>query len=111
MEYAWVKAGQPAKQTASKLSAVKQKGANPKWQPKQQQQLSDKKNNEESSEKKPRAHGCHSGKEVKKCQAKQAGKYKEDEAKSSQLASSTFMAAPAFTTVTGHRAVIPLVQP
>ena len=95
----------------NKLSAVKQKGANPKWQPKQQQQSSDKKDNEES-EKKPHAHGCHSSCEVKKCQAKQANYYGEDEAKSSQLTSSAFMAAsPAFTTVTGHKTVIPLAQP
>jgi len=109
MEHSHVKANQPVKQTASKLSAVKRKGANPKWQPKQQ--LSDKKDDDESSEKKPRAQGCHSGKEVKKCQAKQADEYEEDEAESLQLASSTFMAAPTFTTVTGCRAVIPLVQP
>jgi len=109
MEHAQVKAGQPIKQTASKLSAVKQKGTNPKWQSKQQP--SNKKDKEESSEKKPCAHGCHSGKEVKKHQAKQANDYEEDEAKSSQLTSSAFMATPAFMTVTGCRAVIPLVQP
>jgi len=109
MEAAKHKLGQPVKQTVSKLSAVKQKGANPKWQPKQQQ--SDKKD-EEESEKKPCAHRHHSGHEVKKHQAKQANNYKEDEeAESSQLASSTFMAAPlAFTTITGCRAVIPPVQ-
>jgi len=33
MEHARVKAGQAIKQTTSKLSAVKQKGTNPKWQP------------------------------------------------------------------------------
>ena len=105
-----VKAGQPIKQTASKLSAVKQKGANPKWQPKQQP--SDKKDKEESSDKKPHAHGCHSGQEVKKHQAKQADGYEEDEAKSSQLTSTAFMAAPpAFMTITGCGAVIPPVQP
>ena len=53
MEHARVKAGQPVKQTTSKLSAVKWKGANPKWQPKQQP--SDKKDEEESSDKKPHA--------------------------------------------------------
>ena len=109
MEHSHLKANQLAKQTVSKLSAVKRKGANPKWQPKQQ--LSKKKDNEESSDKKPHTYGCCSGKEVKKHQAKQADKYEEDEAESSQLASSTFMAAPTFTTITGHRAVIPLVQP
>ena len=31
MEHARLKVGQPIKQTVSKLSAVKQKGANPKW--------------------------------------------------------------------------------
>jgi len=107
MEVARCKLGQPVKQTANKLSTIKQKGTNPKWQPKQQQ--SDKKDNEES-ERKPCAHGCHSGKEVKKCQAKQADNY-EDEAKSSQLTSSAFMAAPTFITITGHRAVIPPAQP
>jgi len=108
MEFARHKAGQPIKQTASKLSAVKWKGANPKWQPKQQQ--SDKKDKEES-EKKPHTCGCCSGYKVKKCQAKQANDYEEDEeAESSQLASSAFMATPAFTTVTGHRAVIPPAQ-
>jgi len=35
-------------------------------------------------------------KEVKKHQAKQADDYEEDEAESSQLASSAFMAAPRF---------------
>jgi len=109
MEHSCLKANQPVKQTMSKLSAVKQKGANPKWQPKQQ--LSKKKDDEESSDKKPRAHGCCSSKEVKKCQAKQADKYKEDEAKSSQLTSSAFMAAPTFMTITGCGAVIPPVQP
>jgi len=74
MEHSHVKASQPVKQTMSKLSTVKQKGANPKWQPKQQ--LSEKKDDEESSEKKPHARGCHSGKEVKKHQAKQADDYK-----------------------------------
>ena len=109
MEFARCKAGQPINQTASKLSAVKWKGTNPKWQPKQQQ--SDKKDDEES-EKKPCAHGCHSGCKVKKCQAKQADNYKEDEeAESSQLASSAFLATPAFTTITGCGAVIPLAQP
>jgi len=109
MEFARCKAGKPIKQTASKLSAVKWKGANPKWQSKQQQ--SDKKDDEES-EKKPCAHGCCNGCEVKKCQAKQANDYKEDEeAESSQLSSSTFMAAPPFITITGCRAVIPLAQP
>jgi len=108
MEHSCIKANQPVKQTASKLSAVKQKGANPKWQLKQQS--SDKKDDEESSEKKPRAHGCCSSKEVKKHQAKQADKYKEDEARSSQLASSAFMATPAFTTITGCRAILPLAQ-
>jgi len=108
MEYSCLKANQPVKQTVSKLSAVKQKGTNPKWQPKQQS--SEKKDDEESSEKKPHARGCRSSKEVKKHQAKQANKYEEDEAKSLQLTSSAFMAAPTFTTVTGHRAVIPLAQ-
>jgi len=109
MEHSHVKANQPVKQTASKLSAVKRKGANPKWQPKQQS--SEKKDDEETSEKKPRAQGCCSGKEVKKHQAKQADDYKEDEAESLQLASSTFMATPAFTTITGRRAVVPPAQP
>jgi len=54
----------------------------------------------------PCAHGCRSSKEVKKCQAKQADNYEEDEAKSLQLTSSAFMAAPpTFTTITGHEAV------
>ena len=51
MEHSCLKANQPAKQTMSKLSTVKWKGANPKWQPKQQS--SNKKDDEESSEKKP----------------------------------------------------------
>jgi len=90
IEFARCKAGQPVKQTASKLSA--------KWQPKQQQ--SNKKDNEESK-RKPHACGCHSGCKVKKHQAKQADSYEEDEeAESSQLASSTFMAAPVFMTIT-----------
>jgi len=110
MEHAQVKVGQPIKQTVSKLSAVKQKGTNPNWQPKQQ--LSDKKNKEESSDKEPCACGHCSGHEVKKCQAKQADNCKEDEAKTLQLASSTFMAAPpTFMTATGCGTVIPLVQP
>jgi len=109
MEHSRVKVGQPIKQTANKLSTVKRKGANPKWQPKQQ--ASDKKDEEESSDKKPCAHSCRSGCEVKKCQAKQANDHEEDEAKSLQLASSAFMATPAFTTITGHGAVIPSVQP
>jgi len=108
MEHSWLKAGQPVKQTVSKLSTVKQKGANPRWQLKQQS--SDKKDDEESSEKRHYACGCHSGKEVKKHQTKQANDYKEDEAESSQLTNSTFMAALAFTTITGHGAVIPLAQ-
>jgi len=62
MEHSHIKANQPVKQTASKLSTVKRKGTNPKWQPKQQ--LSEKKDDEETSEKKPRAWGCRSGKEV-----------------------------------------------
>ena len=62
MEAARHKLGQPIKQTANKLSSVKQKGANPKWQLKQQQ--SNKKDNEES-EKKPCAHRCCSGHKVK----------------------------------------------
>jgi len=111
MEHTQVKVGKPTKQTASKLSTVKWKGANPKWQPKQQQQLSDKKD-DEKSEKKPHAHGHHSSQEVKKHQAKQANNYEEDEAESLQLTSSTFMAAPsAFMTVTGHGTVIPPVRP
>jgi len=109
MEHTWVKVGKPVKQTTNKLSAVKWKGTNPKWQPKQQ--VSNKKDEEESSEKKPHAHSCHSSKEVKKCQAKQADDYEEDEAESSQLTSSTFMAVSAFMTVTGCRAVIPPAQP
>jgi len=109
MEHSCLKANQMVKQTVSKLSAVKQKGANPKWQPKQQS--SDKKDDEESSEKKPCTQGHHSGKETKKHQAKQADKYEEDEAKSSQLASSTFMATLAFMTITGRRAIFPPVQP
>jgi len=63
MEHARVKVGQPIKQTVSKLSTVKWKGANPKWQPKQQ---SSNKKDEEESEKKPHAHGQHSGHKVKK---------------------------------------------
>jgi len=109
MEHSCIKASQPVKQTTSKLSAVKWKGANPKWQPKEQS--SNKKDDEESSEKKPHARGHQSGKEVKKRQAKQANDYEEDEAESLQLASSAFMAAPAFTTITGRGAVIPLAQP
>jgi len=109
MEHSCLKANQPVKQTVNKLSAVKRKGANPKWQPKQQS--SNKKDDEESSKKKPHARGHRSSKEVKKHQAKQADEYEEDEAESSQLTSSTFMAAPAFTTITGRRAVIPLAQP
>jgi len=108
MEFARCKAGQPIKQTASKLSTVKQKGTNPKWQLKQQQQSNKK--DEEKSEKKPHACRHCSGHEVKKHQAKQANNYEEDEeAKSSQLASSTFLAT--FMTITGHKAVIPPVQP
>jgi len=109
MQHSHLKANQPVKQTASKLSTVKWKGANPKWQPKQQS--SEKKDDEESSEKKPCAWGRCSGKEVKKRQAKQADNYEEDEAESSQLASSTFMATPTFMTITGCRAVVPLAQP
>jgi len=109
MEYSCLKANQLVKQTVSKLSAVKWKGTNPKWQPKQQS--SEKKDNEESSEKKPCTQGCRSRKEVKKHQAKQADEYEEDEAESSQLASSAFMAAPTFMTITGCGAVIPLAQP
>jgi len=45
MKHSQVKASQPVKQTTNKLSAVKWKGANPKWQPKQQ--ASDKKDKEE----------------------------------------------------------------
>jgi len=108
MEFARCKAGQPVEQTASKLSTVKWKGTNPKWQPKQQQ--SNKKDDEES-EKKPCAHGHRSSHKVKKHQAKQANDYEDEEAESSQLASSTFLATPAFMTVTGHGAVIPLAQP
>jgi len=63
MEFARCKVRQPVKQTASKLSALKQKGANPRWQLKQQQ--SDKKD-EEESEKKPHTCGHHSGHKVKK---------------------------------------------
>ena len=108
MEHSRLKVGQPVKQTVSKLSTVKWKGTNPKWQLKQQS--SDKEDDEES-EKKRRAHGHCSGKEVKKHQAKQADDYEEDEAKSSQLTSSAFMATPpAFTTITGHGTVIPPVQ-
>jgi len=111
MEHSQLKVGQPVKQTTNKLPTVKWKGANPKWQPKQQQQSSDKKDDEES-EKKPCAHGHCSSHEVKKHQAKQADNYEEDNTKTSQLASSAFMAAPlTFTTITGCRAVIPLVQP
>ena len=106
MLFSWSTAGS----RQGKLSIIKQKGTNPKWQLKQQ--LSNKKDEEEISDKKPHAHGRHSGCEVKKHQAKQADNYEEDEAKSSQLTSSAFMAAPlAFTTITGHRTVIPLVQP
>ena len=94
MEHSQLKAGQPVKQTLSKLSMVKQKGANPKWQSKQQQQSSDKKDDKESSNKKPHAHGHRSGQEVKKCQAKQANDYEEDEAESLQLASSAFWPLP-----------------
>ena len=108
MEHSWLKVGQPVKQTTNKLSTVKWKGAN-KWQLKQQP--FNKKDDEESSEKKPHACGHHSGKEVKKHQAKQADNYEEDEAESSQLTSSAFMAAPAFMTITGRGAVIPLAQP
>jgi len=110
IEFTRCKLGQPIKQTASKLSTVKWKGTNPKWQPKQQQ--SDKKDDEES-EKKPCAHRCRSGHEVKKHQAKQANDYEEDkEAESSQLASSAFMATPlAFMTITGCGTVIPPAQP
>jgi len=108
MEHSCLKANQPVKQTVNKLSAVKRKGANPKWQPKQQS--SNKKDDKESSEKKPHAWGYCSDKEVKKCQAKQADEYEEYEAESSQLTSNAFMAAPAFMTITGHRAVIPPVQ-
>jgi len=108
MEHSCLKANQPVKQTASKLSTVKQKGTNPKWQPKQQS--SKKKDDEESFNKKPHAHGRHSSKKVKKHQAKQANEYEEDEAESLQLASSTFMAASAFTTITCCRAILPLAQ-
>ena len=111
MEHSQLKVGQPVKQTVNKLFAVKWKDANPKWQPKQQQQLSDKKDNKEY-EKKPCACGHCSGHEVKKCQAKQANDYEEDNTKASQLASSIFMATPpAFTTVKGHGTIIPPVQP
>jgi len=65
MEHSHLKANQPVEQTVSKLFAVKRKGANPKWQPKQQS--SDKKDNKESSEKKPCTCGHRSSKEVKKC--------------------------------------------
>ena len=59
MEHARLKVGQPVKQTVNKLSTVKWRGTNPKWQPKQQP--SNKKDDKESSEKKPHAHGRHSG--------------------------------------------------
>jgi len=72
MEHTRLKAGQPVKQTMSKLSIVKWKGANSKLQSKQQP--SDKKD-EEKSEKKSCAWGCHSSHEVKKHQAKQADDY------------------------------------
>jgi len=64
MEHARVKVGQPIKQTANKQSTVKQKGAHPKWQPKQQP--SNKKDDKGSSDKEPWAHGHHSGHKVKK---------------------------------------------
>jgi len=78
MEHSQLKAGQPEKQTVNKLSTVKQKGTNSKWQPKKQP--SNKKDKEESSDKKPCARGHYSGHEVKKHQAREADDYEEDEA-------------------------------
>jgi hypothetical protein len=86
---------QPA--VANKISAVKRKGPNPNWQPKQPQQGESSTNNGNNRDNKGNSsRGKRGGKDMKKEKKKQHG----------NLAS---VAINPFTTITGSGSIIPLV--
>jgi hypothetical protein len=94
--------GKPgAPQQANKLSMVKRKGANPKWQPKQNQQT------EKSDDKKTdSAHrGRRAGKQVKERKEKAQEKRQQHSHLASMAVEAT-PSAPAFTTVAGSGSII-----
>jgi transposase InsO family protein len=92
----------------NKLSAVKRKGANPKWQPKNKQQSELK----DSDDKKPdSAHrGCRAGKQVKERKEKAQDKRQNQHSHLASMAVEAGPSAPAFTTIMGSGTVILLAQ-
>jgi hypothetical protein len=109
-EHNWQLAvGKPgAPQQANKLSVVKHKGANPKWQPKQTQQL-----DKTSDDKKTDSTRCgrRAGKQVKERKEKAQEKRQNQHSHLASMAIEATPSAPAFTTITGSGTVIPPAQP
>jgi hypothetical protein len=94
---------------ANKLSAVKRKGANPKWQPKNKQQSESK----DSDDKKPDSarRGRRAGKQVKERKEKAQEKRQQQHSHLASMAVEAGPSAPAFTTITGSGTVIPPALP
>jgi hypothetical protein len=107
-EHNWrLAVGKPgAPQQANKLSTVKHKGANPKWQPKQTQQ------SEKSDDKKTDSahHRRRAGKQVKERKEKAQEKCQQQHLHLASVAIKATPSAPAFTTVTGSGSIIPPTQ-
>jgi hypothetical protein len=91
----------------NKLSVVKCKGANPKWQPKNKQQSESK----DSNDKKDSARrGRRAGKQVKERKEKAQEKRQNQHSHLASMAIEATPSAPAFTTITGSGTVIPPAQ-
>jgi hypothetical protein len=100
--------GKPgAPQQANKFSAVKCKGANPKWQPKQNQQLENKTSDNKKTDSAHR--GRRAGKQVKERKEK-AQEKRQQHSHLASMAVEVTPSAPAFTTVTGSGSIIPPTQ-
>jgi hypothetical protein len=97
------KPGMP--QQANKLSAVKCKGANPKWQPKQNQQSENKTSDDKKSDSACRRH--RAGKQRKKRKEKAQEKHQQQHSHLASMAIEVTPFAPAFTAVTGSGLIIP----
>jgi hypothetical protein len=101
-DWLWGKPGVP--QQLNKLSVVKCKGANPKWQPKKDQQSESK---DSGNKKDSTCCGCQAGKQVKERKEKVQEKCQQNQ--HSHLASMTVKATPftpAFTTIMGSGSII-----
>jgi hypothetical protein len=89
---------------ANKLSMVKRKGANPKWQPKQTQQSENKTSDDKKTD--SARHGRRAGKQVKERKEKAQEKRQNQHSHLASMAIEATPSAPAFTTVTGSGSII-----